>query len=75
MDFTVFLKDFCGQFEDENIKIGEMDKFRETVLWDSLTGMAVLYMIEHNYGVEIPVEEFKKLETPRAIFEYICAGK
>ena len=75
MDFTVFIKDFCGQFEDENIQIAENEKFRKTTLWDSLTGMAVLYMIEHNYGVQIPVEEFIKLETPREIFEYISKKK
>jgi len=75
MDFTAFLQNFCGQFEDENIRIGETEKFRETTLWDSLTGMAVLYMVERNYGVEIPVEEFKKLETPREIFEYIRTRK
>ena len=75
MDFNVFLKNFCSQFEDENTQIGEMDKFRETTLWDSLTGMAVLYMIEHNYGVKIPVDEFLKLETPLDIYEYIQARK
>jgi acyl carrier protein len=75
MDFTSFLKDFCGQFEDENIQIGETEKFRETALWDSLTGIAVLYMIEKNYEVEMPVEDFLKLETPREIFEYIGKRK
>ena len=72
MEFSVFLKDFCSQFEDEDIQIGETERFRLTTSWDSLTGMAVLYMIEHNYNIEIPVEDFLKLETPREIFEYIC---
>ena len=75
MDFKTFLKEFCSQFEDENTQIGETDRFRETTLWDSLTGMAVLYMIEHNYGVEIPVDDFLKLETPMDIYKYIQESK
>ena len=75
MDLAVFLKDFCSQFEDENIQIGGSEKFRETTLWDSLTAMAVLYMIEHNYGVEISFEELKKLETPQEIFDFIQTKK
>jgi acyl carrier protein len=33
--------------------------------------MAVLYMIETNYGVIIPPDDFIKLQTPEGIFDYI----
>jgi acyl carrier protein len=71
MEFSKFLTEFCGQFEDENIKINGTDKFRELDAWDSLTGMAVLYMIDTNYGVAIPPDDFIKLQTPEGIFDYI----
>jgi acyl carrier protein len=71
MTFPQFLLDFQGQFEDEGIAIDEGDKFRELDAWDSLTGMAVLYMIQHNYSVTIPVNDFMELQTPKEIFEYI----
>jgi acyl carrier protein len=70
-EFEDFLKDFCGQFEDANIELHGIDKFRETTLWDSLTGMAVLYMIENKYGVTISPDELKGMETPMDIYEYI----
>jgi acyl carrier protein len=71
MDISKFLSDFSEQFEDASFEIGEFDRFREFESWDSLTGMAVLYMIERNYGVNISADDFKHLETARDIFEYI----
>jgi acyl carrier protein len=71
MDFSQFLQDFCSQLEDENTKISGSDKFRELESWDSLTAMAVLYMIDSKYGVTIPPDDFIKLQTPEEIFEYI----
>jgi acyl carrier protein len=73
MDFQQFLKNFCGQFEDGNVEIKGTDKLRKIESWDSLTAMAILYMIEQDYNVKIPVEDFKKLETPQAIFDYVNA--
>jgi acyl carrier protein len=71
MNFSQFLSDFCGQFEDEKIEMKGDANFRKLESWDSLTGMAVLYMIESNYGVTITPDEFIKLETPEDIFKYI----
>jgi acyl carrier protein len=71
MEFVRFLSDLCGQFEDENTEIHESDKLADMDTWDSLTAMAVLYMIEKNYGVLIPAEDFVNLKTPREIFEYV----
>jgi acyl carrier protein len=71
MDISKFLSDFSDQFEDADLEINESDNFREIGSWDSLTGMAVLCMIESNYGVTISIDDFKNLKTPREIFEYI----
>jgi acyl carrier protein len=49
------------------------NKFRELETWDSLTEMAELFMIEKNYGVTIPPDDFVKLQTPEEIFEYVQA--
>jgi acyl carrier protein len=74
-EFDDFLKDLCGQFEDENIELHGTDKFREIAIWDSLTGMAVLYMIESKYDVVISPEELKGMETPMDIYAYISKRK
>jgi acyl carrier protein len=71
MNLSKFILDFAGQFEDNVANITETVEFRKHESWDSLTGMAVLYMIERDYGVIIPVDDFLTLQTPKEIFEYI----
>lgn len=71
MELSQFLEDLGGQLADDHVRIKETDILRELDAWDSLTGMAVLYMIVEKYGVTIPIDEFVKLQTPRDIFEYV----
>jgi len=71
MNLSKFTQDFAEQFEDNVTGITETVEFRKHESWDSLTGMAVLYMIEHDYSVTIPVDDFLTLQTPKEIFEYI----
>jgi acyl carrier protein len=71
MELKKFTEDFVGQFEDPGIKITESENFRELESWDSLTAMAILYMIESNYGVTIPVDDFKNLPTIKSIVDYV----
>jgi acyl carrier protein len=71
MELSKFVKDFVEQFEDQAITISESENFREIESWDSLTGMAILYMIESDYGVNIPVDDFLNLETIKSVFEYV----
>lgn len=76
MEFEDFFKKFCEQFEnDEAENIKPDGDFRQLWSWDSLTGMAVLTMISDNYNVVIPVDEFKKLNTPKELFQAVSSKK
>lgn len=76
MDINKLREDIALQFMDEDqagVKI-END-FRSLETYDSLTGMAILTIIQDEYGVEIPVEEYRKLSSVRALFDYIQSKK
>lgn len=72
MEFEDFKVKFVDQLIDEDDNAIEKDTmFRNLSSWDSLTAMAVIAMIEDDYGVKIAPEEFKKLNTVEDIFNLI----
>jgi acyl carrier protein len=71
-----FLRNFAAQFiEPDNHVITPNVRFRELPTYDSLTGMAVLAMLQDEYGVNIPVDEYLKVNTPAELFELIKSKK
>lgn len=76
MDLTAFVNKFASQFSEEDmINITEDKIFRETDTWDSLTGMAILMMIEDEYNLTISPDQFIKLKTAREVYEFIQSTK
>jgi acyl carrier protein len=76
MEINEFVERFANQFVDYDMVNVKADvKFRDLDSWDSLTGMAVLTMIQDDFGVEINVDDFLKLSTPREVLEYINSKK
>lgn len=72
MDFNEFRKKFIDQLVDEDEKaINEDTKFRDLSSWDSLTAMAVIAMVDDEYKIRIPDEEFRKFNTVNDIFVYV----
>ncbi len=72
MDLKEFTEKFANQFIDDDVKnVKETTAFRELGTWDSLTGMAIIAMIEDDYGVTIPVDDFLQLKTPTEVYEYV----
>jgi acyl carrier protein len=71
-----FLVKFKEQFIDaESIEVLEHTIFRNMDSYDSLTGMAIIVMIEDEYNVKIEDSVYKKLNTPKEIFNYINSNK
>ena len=71
-----FLLKFKDQFIDaDSIEIIGDTKFRHIGSYDSLTGMAIIVMIDDDYGVRIDDEVYKSLQTPKEIFDYINSNK
>jgi acyl carrier protein len=64
-----FLENMIEIFEKADIDLD--DEFRNFEEWDSLAYMSVVAMIDDNYDVVIPGEEFQKLIKIRDIYNYI----
>ena len=72
MELTKFRENVAQQFLEEDQKlVSETVEFRKLETYDSLTGMAILAIIKDEYGVDIPVDEYKKLNTVNQLFEYV----
>lgn len=72
-EFTEKVKD---QFIDgPQISLTPDSNFREVGSWDSLTGMAVLVMIQDEYGVDMPDTALRACSTIRDIFNYVQEKK
>lgn len=66
---------FFDQLKDvldvEEKTIGLEDKFRDYEEWDSLANLSLIAMLDDEYGVVIPNEEFKTIETVGQLLEEI----
>ncbi len=72
MNVNKFKEDIALQFLEEDQQNVSIDgDFRELETYDSLTGMSVLAIIKDEYDVDIPVDEYKKLNTIRELFEFV----
>lgn len=70
------LNEFVVKFKSQYIDADQFEMTPETLFrnigsWDSLTGMAVLVMIQDEYGIDIPVEDFRKLLTVNDVFKFV----
>lgn len=72
MKINEFIVKFKEQFIDaESIEVNEMTLFRKIESYDSLTGMAILVMIQDEFNLIISEEVYKTLNTPRDLYDYI----
>jgi acyl carrier protein len=73
------LNDFVNKFKTQYVDSDQFDmgpdtSFRQVGSWDSLTGMAVLVMIHDEYGIDIPMSEFRELATVKEVYNYILSN-
>lgn len=64
-----FLKSLSEVFEREGIKPN--DEFRDYEEWDSMAYLSVIAMIDDNYDIVIPGEEFANLNKIIDVYNYI----
>ena len=64
-----FLESMNEALERDSIKPD--DKFRDYEEWDSMAYLSVIAMIDENYDIVIPGEEFEKLNEILDIYKYI----
>ena len=51
--------------------INPADQFREYDEWDSLAYLSVIAKIDEDFGMVIPRDEFRELETIQALADYL----
>lgn len=72
MENKTFLEKFKEQFIDcDDISIELDSNFRDIDSFDSLTGMAIIMMIEDEYGTKIEDQEFKSCKTVQELFDLV----
>ena len=59
--------------EAEDKEIALEDKFRDYDEWDSLANRSLIATIDDEYGVVIPNDEYKKIETVGELIQAIQA--
>ena len=64
-----FLENLIEVFERDDID--PQDEFRDYEEWDSLAYLSVVAMIDEEYDIVIPGEEFEKLDKIIDIYNYI----
>jgi acyl carrier protein len=75
MNINEFIEKFSEQLMDEAQPITYETEFRKLGSWDSLTGMAVIMMIEDEYQVKVENDTFRKFTTVGNIFDYVIDAK
>ena len=60
-------------FEREDVN--PEDEFRDYEEWDSLAYLSIIAMIDENYDIVIPGDEFAKLNKVIDIYNYINGNR
>ncbi len=47
------------------------DEFREYEEWDSLAYLSVIAKIDEDFGMVVPLDDFRQCRTVRALSEYL----
>jgi acyl carrier protein len=72
MESKAFLEKFTEQFIDCDDLTIELDSnFRDIDSFDSLTGMAIIMMIEDEYEKKIEDQEFKSCKTVQELIDLV----
>ena len=58
-------------FEMSNNTIKPQDNFREYEIWDSLALLSLMAMLDDEYSITIPRDEFQKINTIEEMYNYI----
>ena len=76
MNINDFIKDFADQFDETEFEEFQPETvYRDLDEWSSLTGLAVLNMIDKKYGVKITATEIKGTSTIESVFNLVLSKK
>lgn len=76
MNINDFIKDFADQFDETEFEEFQPETvYRDLDEWSSLTGLAILNMIDKKYGVKITATEIKGTTTIESVYNLIQSKK
>lgn len=76
MNINDFIKDFADQFDETEFEEFQPETvYRDLDEWSSLTGLAILNMIDKKYGVKITATEIKGTTTIEGVFNLMQSKK
>lgn len=72
MDLNKFIADFADQFDETELSEFKSETvYRDLDEWSSLTGLAILNMINKKYGVKLSASDIKDTKTLEDVFKLI----
>ncbi len=71
MNLEEFIELLDDVFEDEEGNIEGVDKFKYFDEWDSLAQLSLNAMINEEFDITIPKNDFENIETVEELFDYI----
>ena len=70
MDLKDFIEKFAEQFEETEISsFSANTSFKELEEWSSLMSLAIIAMVDEEYGVRIKVDDIKNANTIEDLFK------
>lgn len=57
--------------EMENDPIDTGDRFREYANWDSLSQLTLIALLDEHFGVSIPAQTFRELNSVQDLLDYV----
>ncbi|CDD97638.1 putative uncharacterized protein [Bacteroides intestinalis CAG:315] len=75
MEINEFIKDFADQFDETELEEFKPETdYRESLEeWSSLTGLAILNMIDKKYGIKLTNSEIKATDTIQSLYDLVAS--
>ena len=74
MELQEFVQNFANQFDETDVEMfSPKTKFRDLEEWSSIIGLAIILMVEEEYGITIEAADMKQAETIEDLFNIVQA--
>ena len=76
MDLKSFIADFADQFDETEFdEFKPETEYRDLDEWSSLTGLAIMNMIEKKYSIKLSASELRNTSTIEDVYNLMEAKK
>lgn len=67
-----FIKNFANQFDDTDLsEFQKNTEFRNLEEWSSLVGLAIMNMVQKQYGVKLTIMDLRKANTIEELYNVV----